>query len=366
MKYVDEFRDKRVAQGLARELATTATRAWKIMEVCGGQTHTILQFGLEDLLSKGIELLHGPGCPVCVTPVELINKAIAIAQHSDVIMCSFGDMLRVPGSACDLLQAKAQGADVRMVYSPLDALKLAQKHRDRRVVFFAVGFETTAPANAMSVYQAKRLGLDNFFLLCSHVTVPPAMAAILESSNNQVQAFLGPGHVCSVMGWSEYEALSRQYRVPIVISGFEPIDLLEGILLCVRQLEAGEAHVENQYARAVSFEGNKEARAALAAVFEVTDRQWRGMGNIPRSGYKLSNEYGQFDAEREFQIESIAVNESSLCISGEILRGLKKPSECAAFGNECTPEHPLGATMVSSEGTCATYFKFGKVQFSDR
>jgi len=336
MKYVDEFRDKKIARVLSTEIERAATRPWKIMEVCGGQTHTILQFGLEDLLPEGIELLHGPGCPVCVTPLELINKAIAIARHPDVILCSFGDMLRVPGSAGDLLEAKAKGADVRIVYSPLDALKLAIKFPERKVVFFAVGFETTAPANAMAVHQAKRVGIDNFFLLCSHVTVPPAITAILESPTNKVQAFLGPGHVCSVMG--------------------------SGILCCVKQLEEGMAFVENQYARAVNSSGNLVAQSVLGEVFEVSDRNWRGIGAIPKSGYKLSAAYKQFDAEAEFHVETINSDESPLCISGQILQGLKKPWECSAFGKECTPEHPLGATMVSSEGTCATYYKFGKIE----
>lgn len=362
MKYIDEFRDRKVAQLLSCQIRSEATRTWRIMEVCGGQTHTILQYGLEDLLPETIQLLHGPGCPVCVTPLELIDKAIAIAQKPNVIMCSFGDMLRVPGSTSDLLQVKALGADVRMVYSPLDALALARKHPDRKVVFFAVGFETTAPANAMAVFQARQLDVHNFFLLCSHVTVPPVIAAILQSPNNQVQAFLGPGHVCSVMGISEYDALSRHYRVPIVISGFEPTDLLEGILRCVRQLENGQARVENQYARAVSSTGNRNAQAVLTEVFDVSDRLWRGFGAIPKSGYKLSYEYKQFDAEKEFQVETVAGVESPLCISSQILRGLKKPSQCPAFGTQCTPEHPLGATMVSSEGTCATYYKFGKLQ----
>lgn len=362
MKYVDEFRNRKFAESLSAQIANATTQPWRIMEVCGGQTHTILQYGLEDLLPDTIQLLHGPGCPVCVTPLELINKAIAIAQTPGVILCSFGDMLRVPGTSGDLLQAKALGADVRIVYSPLEAVNLAVKNSHRRVVFFAVGFETTAPANAMAVHQAKQLGLRNFYLLCSHVTVPPVIAAILQAPNNQVQAFLGPGHVCSVMGTAEYEALSRHYRIPIVISGFEPTDLLEGILRCIRQLERGEARVENQYCRAVSAAGNRNAQTVLAEVFDVSDRLWRGLGSIPKSGYKLSHAYRQFDAEREFQVETISTGESPVCISGQILRGLKKPSHCSAFGTQCTPEHPLGATMVSSEGTCATYYKFGKLQ----
>jgi hydrogenase expression/formation protein HypD len=362
MKYVSEFRDLAIAQSLALQIKSEATRNWKIMEVCGGQTHTILQFGLEDLLPKTIELLHGPGCPVCVTPLELIDKAVAIASRPEVTFCSYGDMLRVPGSTGDLLEAKARGADVRAVYSPLDALQLARKFPNRKIVFFAVGFETTAPANAMAAHQAKRMGLNNFFLLASHVTVPPAISAILESPTNQVQAFLGPGHVCSVMGTDEYEEISRRYRVPIVISGFEPIDILEGILCCVRQLESGKAIVENQYVRAVKSGGNDSARLVLKEVFDITDRKWRGIGTIPMSGYRLSTAYRRFDAEEEFSVDVIETHESPICISGQILQGLKKPCECPAFGKECTPESPLGATMVSSEGTCATYFKFGRLE----
>lgn len=360
MKYIDEFRDKEIACALALRIKRAAKRPWKIMEVCGGQTHTILQFGLEDLLPKYIELLHGPGCPVCVTPLELINKAILLARRSEVVLCSFGDMLRVPGTVGDLLQAKAEGADVRIVYSPLDALNLAMKFPERNIVFFAVGFETTAPANAMAVHQAKRMGIENFFMLCSHVTVPPAITAILESPTNQVRAFLGPGHVCSVMGYSDYEQISRKHKVPIVISGFEPVDILEGILMCVRQLEAGKAFVENQYVRAVRTDGNSNAQAILREVFEVSDRNWRGIGSIPMSGFKLRAAYREFDAEYAFPLGADSVAESPLCISGQVLQGLKKPFECSAFGKECTPEHPLGATMVSSEGTCATYYKFGK------
>lgn len=359
MKFVDEFRDAELARKLSSEIRLCTTQRWNIMEVCGGQTHSILQYGLQDLLPPGIELLHGPGCPVCVTPLELIDKAIAIAQQDGVTFCSFGDMLRVPGSSGDLLDARAKGADVRVVYSPLDSLAIAQKNPHKRVVFFAIGFETTAPANAMALWQAKRTGVTNFFLLCSHVTVPPVISAILQSPQNNVQAFLGPGHVCSVMGWSQYEALSRHYKVPIVITGFEPIDMLEGILRCVKQLECGDAVVDNQYARAVSRAGNRQAQAILDDVFDVTDRMWRGLGSIPKSGYKLSHEYRRFDAEEAFEVQSVHASESPDCISGQILRGLKKPYECKVFGSFCTPEHPLGATMVSSEGTCAAYYKFG-------
>ena len=362
MKYQEEFRDEKLAQKISAEIHKICSRTWKIMEVCGGQTHTILQYGIEDLLPKQIELLHGPGCPVCVTPLELIDKAIAIAESENVIFCSFGDMLRVPGSRGDLLSSRANGADVRIVYSPMDALEIAKKNSQCRVVFFAVGFETTAPANAMSVHMAKKLGVDNFFILCSHVTVPPVMSALLESPENEVQAFLGPGHVCSIMGTQEYELLCQKHKVPIVISGFEPIDILEGVLLCVKQLGNGTAKLENQYARAVNSEGNKHARQVLSEVFDLSDRLWRGIGPIPMSGYRLSAQYRDFDAETEFSVGSIKVEESTLCISDRILRGLAKPNQCPAFGKECKPEHPLGATMVSSEGTCANYFKFKNLE----
>lgn len=360
MKYLDEFRDPEATKVVCQQIHNAVTRPWKIMEVCGGQTHTILQYGIEGLLPDSIELLHGPGCPVCVTPLELIDKAIAIASTPDVTFCSFGDMLRVPGSQADLLGVRALGADVRVVYSPLDALKLARMNPERRVVFFAVGFETTAPANAMAAYQAKLQNVENFFLLCSHVTVPPVMASILQSPSNQVDAFIGPGHVCCVTGCAEYESLSRHFKVPVVISGFEPLDLLTAIRQCVQQLESGEARLENQYARAVESAGNKRALEILSGVFDVSDRQWRGLGSIPKSGFKLSHKYASLDAEKVFQVQSITVNESPICISGQILRGLKKPFECSAFGSQCTPEHPLGATMVSSEGTCANYYKFGR------
>ena len=358
MKYLDEYRNPQIAQSLAEQIRATATRPWTIMEVCGGQTHTILQYGLEDLLPDSVNLVHGPGCPICVTPLELIDKAIAIAQTPGVIFCSFGDMLRVPGSRCDLLEVKARGADVRIIYSPLDCVALARANPDRKVVFFAVGFETTAPANATAVWHARRLGVKNFFLLCSHVTVPPIISAILQAPNNLVQAFLGPGHVCSVMGSREYESISRHYRIPIVVTGFEPNDLLEGILLCLQQLEADKAQVEIQYTRAVKRAGNSEAQALIREVFDVIDREWRGLGSIPKSGYKLSHAFQQFDAEQEFEVGAVTAVESPVCISGQILRGLKRPFDCPAFGKACTPEHPLGATMVSSEGTCAAYFRF--------
>lgn len=361
MKHLDEFRDLSSARQLAETIKKTTTRPWKIMEVCGGQTHTILQYGLEDLLPAQIELLHGPGCPVCVTPIELIDKAVAIANFEDVIFCSFGDMLRVPGSSTDLLGARAKGADVRAVYSPLDALELARQNPQKRVVFFAVGFETTAPANAMSAHQARQLGLNNFFLLCSHVTVPPVMSALLESPENQVDAFIGPGHVCCITGSGEYETLVQQYKVPIVISGFEPLDLLSAILLCVRQLEKGEAILQNQYQRAVESSGNKLAQKICSEVFQLSDRDWRGLGAISMSGFSLSENYRRFDAEAQFDVATVKAQESPLCISDKILKGIKKPFDCEAFGKLCTPESPLGATMVSSEGTCANYFKFGRL-----
>jgi hydrogenase expression/formation protein HypD len=361
MKYVDEFRDHDKAQFISNEIKAITEHAWTIMEVCGGQTHTILQYGIEDLLPSNINLVHGPGCPVCVTPLEMIDHAISIAGLSNVVLCSFGDMLRVPGSHGSLLDLKAHGADIRIVYSPLDALKIAQQNKDKEVVFFAVGFETTAPANAMSVWQAKQLGITNFSILCSHVTVPPIMQALLEDPENQVQGFLGPGHVCSIMGYETYEILSAKYHIPIVITGFEPIDLLQGILSCVKQLESGIYRAENQYSRAVNKEGNIPAQKLLAEVFEISDRAWRGIGVIPKSGYALSRSYKEYDAQEKFPTRASDKKEPEICISGEILRGLKKPPECPAFATTCTPEHPLGATMVSSEGACAAYYKFGKL-----
>jgi hydrogenase expression/formation protein HypD len=359
MKYVDEYRDGEVASALVREIAATCTRPWVLMEVCGGQTHSIVRYGLDRLVPQ-VELVHGPGCPVCVTPLEMIDRAHAIASRPEVIFASFGDMLRVPGSRGDLLRLRSQGADVRVVYSPLDAVTLARKHPDREVVFFGIGFETTAPANAMAILQAHREKLANFSMLLSHVLVPPAIASILQAPGNRVQGFLGPGHVCAIMGFREYEALTARYRVPIVVSGFEPIDLLQGILLAVRQLEAGRAEVENQYARTVTRDGNPPGRALLREVFDVVDRKWRGVGAIPKSGFRIRHEYRAHDAERKFSVGEIVTCESTLCISGLVLRGLKRPSECGAFGRQCTPETPLGATMVSSEGACAAYFQYGR------
>jgi len=364
MKYLTEFRNGEIAQRMAREIAAITTRPWKIMEVCGGQTHSIIKNGIDQMLPSGpqarIEMIHGPGCPVCVTPLELIDKALAIAAVPGVIFCSFGDMLRVPGTYGDLFQVKGAGGDVRVVYSPLDAVEIAEKNPNKEVVFFGVGFETTAPANAMSVHLAKRRGLRNFSLLVSHVLVPPAISAILESPGNQVQGFLLAGHVCSVMGYWEYPPLAAKYKVPLVVTGFEPLDLLDGIRRCVIQLESGRHEVENAYERIVKFEGNQGAQRLLSEVFQVTDRAWRGIGVIPKSGWRLSEAYRAFDAEERFHITGIHTAESPLCRAGDVLRGAIKPAECSAFGKQCTPRHPLGATMVSSEGACAAYYNYGR------
>src|SRR4051794_9341871 len=360
MKFLDEYRDGGAARKLASAIERTVTRPWTIMEVCGGQTHTIVKYGIDRVLPDRVELVHGPGCPVCVTSLEMIDRAHAIASRPGVIFCSFGDMLRVPGSRGDLLQLKSQGSDVRVVYSPLDAVNLAAAHPDRQVVFFAIGFETTAPPNAMAVWQARRRGLANFSVLVSHVLVPPMITALLEAPDNRVQGFLGPGHVCTVMGCGEYEPLARRHHVPIVVAGFEPLDLLEGVLRTVRQLEEGRAEVENAYGRAVRPEGNPAARALIEDVFEVCDRKWRGIGLVPRSGYRLRDAYRDHDAERRFAVDDIETRESPLCISGQILKGLKKPHDCPEFGRTCTPQNPLGATMVSSEGACAAYHAYGR------
>lgn len=360
MKYLDEFRDPEVAARLFEEIRRVTTRPWAIMEVCGGQTHSIIRNGIDQLLPPEIELIHGPGCPVCVTPLEIIDKALAIAARPEVTFCSFGDMLRVPGSDHDLFRVKSMGGDVRIVYSPLDAVRLAQQRPDREVVFFGIGFETTAPANAMAVVQAERLGLNNFSMLVSHVLVPPAISAIMESPRNRVQAFLAAGHVCSVMGTWQYGPLVERYGVPIVVTGFEPLDILEGIRRAVTQLEAGRAELENAYPRAVRPEGNQPAQAVLAQVFEVTDRTWRGIGMIPGSGWRLRERYRRFDAEARFEVGHINTAESPLCRSGEVLQGLLKPNQCPAFGRQCTPRTPLGATMVSSEGACAAYYQYGR------
>ncbi|MEV4611363.1 hydrogenase formation protein HypD [Kitasatospora sp. NPDC049258] len=361
MKYLDEFQDPELARRLLADIRATVTRPWALMEVCGGQTHSIIRHGLDQLLPDEIELIHGPGCPVCVTPLEMIDKALEIASRPGVIFCSFGDMLRVPGSDRDLFQVKSAGGDVRVVYSPLDALRIAQENPARQVVFFGIGFETTAPPNAMTVHQAHRLGIRNFSLLVSHVRVPPAITALMESPTCRVQAFLAAGHVCSVMGTREYPELAERYRVPIVVTGFEPLDILEGVRRAVRQLERGEAAVENAYRRAVQDEGNPAARAMIEDVFEVTDRAWRGIGVIPGSGWRLSEKYREFDAEQRFSVGGITTVEPAECRSGEVLQGLLKPHECGAFGTLCTPRTPLGATMVSSEGACAAYYLYRRL-----
>lgn len=360
MKYVDEFRNLDSAKTIAEKIRSITKHSWKIMEICGGQTHTIMKYNVEELLPSEIELIHGPGCPVCVTPLELIDKAINIASRSDVIFTSFGDMLRVPGSKNDLLAVKANGGNVKMVYSPLDAVNLAKKNPDKKVVFFAVGFETTAPANAMSVFEAKKRGLKNYSILCSHVLVPPAIEALLSSKDNLIQGFLAAGHVCTVMGYNEYIPLSEKYKIPIVVAGFEPVDILQGVYMTVKQLEEDRHEVENQYSRVVTKEGNIAAQKLLEEVFDVVDRKWRGIGTIPKSGFGLNEKYSDFDAEKIFELNDISVEESSLCIAGLVLQGLKKPVECSQFGKTCTPENPLGAPMVSTEGACAAYFHYGK------
>jgi len=358
MKFVAEYRDPAFARQLLDQIRRTVTRPWVVMEICGGHTHAIMKNGLDQLLPGQVELVHGPGCPVCVTPLETIDRAVAIAARPEVIFTSFGDMLRVPGSVSSLLMAKSAGADVRMVYSPLEAVALARQHPEREVVFLAVGFETTAPGNGMALLQARREGLTNFSLLASHVLVPPAIRALLSSPGNRVQGYLAPGHVCTVMGWGEYEPLAEEFKVPIVVTGFEPVDILAGLLMVLRQLEGGRHAVENQYGRSVSREGNLAAQKILAEVFAVRDRPWRGIGMLPMSGLVIKDELAAFDAERKFAVESIRVRESGLCMSGSVLQGLLKPDGCPAFGRECTPEHPLGATMVSGEGACAAYYRY--------
>jgi len=362
VKFLSEYRDQKAAAELALAIRKKVTRPWTIMEICGGQTHTIVKNGLEDLLPREITLVHGPGCPVCVTPIELIDKAVALAKHPDVIFCSFGDMLRVPGSSRSLFDVKAEGGDVRIVYSPLDALKLAKTNPARQVVFFAVGFETTAPANAMAAWQADHDEVDNFSLLVSHVLVPPAMEALLSSPDCVVQGFLAAGHVCTVMGFEEYVPIASRYKVPIVVTGFEPLDILEGIYMTVSQLEEGRHEVENQYVRAVRREGNRPAQQRIAEVFEVAPRQWRGIGEIPASGFQLRGRFQEYDANRRFPFSGEPARESLECISGLILQGIKKPHECPAFAIKCTPENPLGAPMVSSEGACAAYYHYGRRQ----
>jgi hydrogenase expression/formation protein HypD len=360
MKYLDEYRSGEVASKIVSEIRRVQTRPWVMMEVCGGQTHSIVKNGIDHLLPEGVELVHGPGCPVCVTPLEMIDKAHAIARCHDVIFCSFGDMLRVPGSDGDLFTIKSLGGDVRVVYSPLDCLKIAKANPTKRVVFFAIGFETTAPANAMLAWRARQEEVNNLSLLVSHVLVPPALSAILSSPENRVQGFLGPGHVCAVMGSREYEPLSARYNVPIVVSGFEPLDILQGTLMMIQQLEDGRACVENQYSRVLDRTGNLPAQKLVDRVFEVGDRMWRGIGTIPNSGYHLREDFAQHDAEKLFDVAEITTLEPEICISGQILRGIKKPHDCPAFGTLCSPQHPLGATMVSAEGACAAYYAYGR------
>ena len=358
MKYVDEYRDPAIAHALVGEIARRVTRPWVLMEICGGQTHTLMRYGIDDLLPKGVELVHGPGCPVCVTPLEAIDAALDLASRRDVTFVSYGDMLRVPGSRTDLFHVKAAGGDVRIVYSPMEALKIARAHPERKIIFFGIGFETTAPAHALAVRQARKEGLENFFMLVSHVLVPPAIRLLLESPQTRVQGFIAPGHVCTIVGYSDYAALCRQYHVPIVIGGFEPTDLLDAIRMLIAQLEEGRAELENQYARALGSAGNRAAQNVVAEVFEVCDRKWRGIGVIPRSGLRLRNAYAAFDAEKVFGLCGATVEEPKECISALVLQGLRKPVECPAFGTACTPDKPLGAPMVSTEGACAAYHQY--------
>ena len=358
MKFIDEYRDAESANAFAREIRRITTKPWTIMEICGGQTHAIVKYGIDELLPKKIRLVHGPGCPVCVTPLESLDRAIQLASRDDVIFCSFGDMLRVPGTSKDLLSVKADGGDVRIVYSPLDALEIAKKNSNKKVVFLAVGFETTAPANAMAAYLTKEQNIKNFSLLVSHVLVPPAMEVILASPNNQVQGFLAAGHVCTVMGYKEYEPIAEKYKIPIIVTGFEPLDILQGLYMCIKQLEEGKKNVENQYSRVVLLDGNPVAKDIIKKVFCTVMRKWRGIGEIPNSGYSLNKDYESFDAEKIFDLQDIVVEEPSECISGLVLQGVKEPSECSAFGKLCTPEHPLGALMVSTEGACAAYYRY--------
>jgi len=358
VKYLDEYRDEKIAHALAQEIHERVTSPWVLMEICGGQTHTIMRYGIDELLPREVELVHGPGCPVCVTPLETIDKALELAALPDLTLVSYGDMLRVPGSSSDLFHAKANGSDVRVVYSPLEALKIARANPNRKVVFLAIGFETTAPPNAMAVWQAHREGLNNFSVLASHVLVPPAMQVLLAAPDNRVQGFIAPGHVCTVMGYRQYEEMVQQFHVPIVVGGFEPVDLLEAILMLVRQLEAGHAMMENQYVRSVTREGNLPAQQIVEAVFEVCDQKWRGIGTIPQSGLRLRREFAAHDAEKIFGMAEIRVEEPTECLSAQVLKGLKKPPDCPAFANRCTPESPLGAPMVSAEGACAAYYRY--------
>ncbi|MFM8911872.1 MAG: hydrogenase formation protein HypD [Flammeovirgaceae bacterium] len=358
MKFLSEYRDGELVQQYLKQIHTLTTQPWTLMEICGGQTHSLVKNGILEMLPKEITMVHGPGCPVCVTPVGIIDEAIELVLRKNVILCSFGDMLRVPGSKKSLLEAKAEGGDVRIVYSPLEAVKLAQDHPAKEVVFFAVGFETTAPANALSIVHAEKLGLKNYSILASHVLVPPAMDAILGDPDNRINAFLAAGHVCAIMGLEEYFPIAEKYRVPIVVTGFEPVDLLQGILMAVTQLEKGEAKVENQYARVVQRAGNKMAQQTVHQVFDVSDRTWRGIGIIPASGYEVKENYRHYNARLKFRLNIGDVPENAECISGAIMKGLKKPFQCPNFGTKCKPEHPLGAPMVSSEGACAAYYAY--------
>jgi len=360
MKYLTEYRDPELAKKILHQIEKIVTQPWRIMEVCGGQTHSLVKNGILDVLPKEITMIHGPGCPVCVTPLHLIDKAVYLAEKKNVILCSFGDMLRVPGSHKSLLEAKASGADIRIVYSPLEAVQIAQKNPDREVVFFAVGFETTAPSNALSVLHAEKLGLKNYSLLVSHVLVPPAIENIMEDVDSRIDGFLAAGHVCSIMGYWEYYPLAEKFKVPIVVTGFEPLDILKGILAVVKQLEEGRYEVENQYERYVREEGNEKAQEIIFQVFEITDRLWRGMENIPNSGYKIKKEYERFDALKKFDVTLEAVREHEECLAGDVMKGIIKPYECPQFGKSCTPQNPLGAPMVSSEGACAAYYHYNR------
>ncbi|HYL72880.1 MAG TPA: hydrogenase formation protein HypD [Bryobacteraceae bacterium] len=358
MRYIDEYRDPKIAQALVDKITARVTRPWVLMEICGGQTHTLMRYGIDELIPKQVELVHGPGCPVCVTPIEIVDKAVEIASRPDVIFVSYGDMLRVPGTRCDLFRVKAEGGDVRVAYSPMEAVKIARNNPSKKVVFFGIGFETTAPANAMAVWKAHQEGLTNFSELVSHVLVPPAIKLLLNSPDNRVQGFIAPGHVCTVMGYWEYKALVDEFHVPIVVGGFEPVDLLEAISMLVAQLEDGRAEVENQYVRSVSFEGNLPAQHIVEQVFETADRKWRGIGMIPMSGLRLRAEFAAYDAERIFGVESMEAEEPAECISALVLQGIKKPVDCPAFASRCSPEQPLGAPMVSAEGACSAYYQY--------
>jgi len=358
MKFLSEYRDPELARQYFEEIRRVTTKSWTLMEICGGQTHSLVRNGILDLLPDKITMVHGPGCPVCVTSISVIDEAIHLAQKENVILCSFGDMLRVPGSSKSLLEVKSAGADVRILYSPLEAVQLAQQNLEKEVVFFAVGFETTAPANALSVIQADKLGVNNYSILASHVLVPPAMEALLSDPDNTIDGFLAAGHVCTIMGMEEYYPIAEKYKTPIVVTGFEPLDLLQGILMTVMQLEKGEYKVENQYARSVQREGNRLAKDSIGKVFTISDRQWRGIGSIPQSGYEVNERYKKYNARLKFDLNIPLAEENKACISGDIMKGLKKPVQCPNFGTLCKPEHPLGAPMVSSEGACAAYYHY--------